>query len=101
MGQRLDACLAPPNPLVTMSVNLAMMQAAYRHGELVAHLETQRARLGKAQVVRIARAAAAHKTRLVRYKAAVLLVPQPGCFLRRPPARDGRLLDRCGLANLL
>ena len=53
-------------------------------------------------MMRVARAAAAHKTSLARYKAAVLFVPQPDCFLRGPPpTRGAELLNRYGLADLV
>jgi hypothetical protein len=45
-------------------MQIAMVLAAQRHGKLVAHLATERTWLCKFKVVRIARRAAAHKTRL-------------------------------------
>src|SRR4051812_22042826 len=97
MSQRIDAGPRPPGPLVTVSVNLAMMQPAYRDGELVTDLKPNRARLRKAQVVRVTRTSAADKTRLVRHEPAVLFVPQSGRFLRRRTASVGGLLDRHGI----
>src|SRR5438046_1036686 len=99
MSHRFNACPVPPGPLVTLSVNLAVMQAAYRHGELVAHLQTQCARLGKAEVVCVARTSAAQETGLARYEVAVLLVPQSGRFLRGQTALVGTLLDGYRLAD--
>src|SRR2546430_717134 len=77
-----------------------MMKATYRHGEFIADFAPECARLGKAQVMRVARAASAHKTRLARDKATVFFVPQPDCFFSGPTTRDVGLLDRYGLAGL-
>ena len=50
-----------------------MVDAAYRHDELVAHSPSERARLGKGQVVRIRGDAAAYKAGLPKYEPAMLL----------------------------
>jgi hypothetical protein len=45
-------------------MQVAMVITAQRHGELIAHLATERTRLCKFEVMRIGRRAPAHKTRL-------------------------------------
>jgi hypothetical protein len=59
-----DLEIGPPRNLVPKQVQVTMVIAAQRHGELVAHLATERARLCKFEVVRIARRASAHKAGL-------------------------------------
>ncbi len=51
--QRLDVAFLPPGEFVPGLVQLAVMPPAERHGELVADLETNGSRLGKAQVMRV------------------------------------------------
>ena len=50
-AHRIDAELCPPSNFVSGAVQLAMMGAAERNGELVAHLLAQACWLRKAQVV--------------------------------------------------
>ena len=75
-GQRLDTGPGPPCGLVTVSVDLAVMEATNRHAELVAHLAPKGTRLGKAQVMRVGRCAAADEARMGCDEPAVLLVTQ-------------------------
>jgi hypothetical protein len=49
-------------------MDVPVMNSAQRHGELVAHLETHRTRLGKSEMVGIGGASAADQTRLRRYE---------------------------------
>jgi len=49
--QGIDLYALPPRNFVAGLVQLAMMTAAQRHGELVADLKTERSRLRKAQVM--------------------------------------------------
>ena len=58
-------------------MQLLMMTAAKGDGELVADLETQRSRLRKPQVMRIARLPAADETRLRGDEPQMGLVTQP------------------------
>ena len=58
-------------------MQLPMMRAAQRYGELVAHLLSESAGLGEPQVVRIARLSAADKARLLGHEAQVFSVAQP------------------------
>ncbi len=62
--QRLDAELVPEWQLVAGLMQLPVVTAAERHGELVADLHADGTRLGKAQVVRIAGLTAADQTGL-------------------------------------
>ena len=66
-----------------MSVDLAVMEATNRHGELIAHLASKRLGLGKAQVMRVCGCAAAHEAWLVRDEDAVLLVAQADGLCRK------------------
>ena len=60
-----------------------MMPAAKRYGELVAHLETNRSRLSKPQVMGIGRLPATDETRLRGNKFQVCLVAQSFGFGNR------------------
>src|SRR4029079_10602706 len=75
-GQGLDAGLFPPRGLVTMPMDLAVMQPANRDRELVADLAPKRTGLGKAQVMWVGRRAATYEARLGRDEPAVLFVAQ-------------------------
>ena len=59
-----DLKIRPPSNFIAKEMQIAMVVAAQRHGELVAHLATERARLCKFEVVRIAGRASAHKAGL-------------------------------------
>ena len=61
-------------------MQFAMMRAAQRDGEFIAHLLPQSAELRKAQMVRVAGLSAADEAGLFGDKAQVLLVPQPPGF---------------------
>jgi hypothetical protein len=52
VGLRVDAELAPPCCFIAVAVNLAMVNTAERHGELIAHFATERARFGLLPVPR-------------------------------------------------
>ena len=62
--QRLDLKIFPPDDFVAGLMQLPMMTAAERDGELVADFQTQRSGLGKSQVVRIGWLSAANQARL-------------------------------------
>jgi hypothetical protein len=53
--QGIDVEALPPGHLIARLMQLPMMTAAERDGELIADFETQRSGLGKAQVMRIRR----------------------------------------------
>jgi hypothetical protein len=61
---RINAGLLPPCRLIAMTVDLAMMAAAERYREFVAHLAAKRPILGKAQMMRVGRRAGADQTGL-------------------------------------
>src|ERR1700736_1156412 len=61
-------------------MQLAMMEAADRDGELVTHAASQCTRLCKREMMRIRWDAAAHKTGLPEHESAVLLIAQPNRF---------------------
>src|SRR5258708_28755175 len=72
-------------------MKFAVMDPANRDGELVAHPVSKRTRLGKREVMRIRRYAAAHKTRLPQDELPVLLIAQADRFAQstdRPAARS-------------
>src|SRR5689334_11609236 len=73
-GQRLDARLLPPGDLVARLMQIAVVCAAERHGELIAHLHAQRSRLSKAQVMRVCRLPATDEARLSGDEFEMLLV---------------------------
>ena len=75
--ERLDLSLVPPGDLVAGLMQLAMMATAEGNGELIADLETKGARLGEAEVMRVARLPAADQTGLRGDKPKVRLVAQP------------------------
>ena len=51
--QRFDIQVVPPGHFVASLVQLTMMAAAERNGELIADFQAQGPELGKAQVMRI------------------------------------------------
>ena len=61
-------------------MQLAMMDSAYRNGELVAHASSECTRLYKREVMRIRWYPAAHKAGLPEHEPAVLLIAQPNRF---------------------
>src|SRR6266566_3552373 len=72
-------------------MKLAVMDPANRDSELVAHSVSKRTRLGKREVMRIRRYAAAHKTRLPQHELPVLLISQADGFAQstdHPAARS-------------
>src|SRR5664280_1349095 len=94
--QRIDLYPLPPCRLVAMPVQLAVMDTAYRDGELVADLAAERPRLGKTQMVSIGRGAAAHHAGLGGHEFAVVLVAQPNGLGRHAATADARLFwKRC------
>jgi hypothetical protein len=50
---RIDPDTRPPRCLIPVPVKLAMMKATYRDRVLIADLAAQRARLGKAKMMRV------------------------------------------------
>jgi hypothetical protein len=62
--QCFDFQILPPRHFIAGLMQLPVMTAAERHGELVADFETQSSGLGKAQVMRIGRLPAADEAGL-------------------------------------
>ena len=62
--QRVDVKVLPPGDFVAALMELAVMAATQWDGELVADFEAQGSRLGKPQMVGIARLASAYQARL-------------------------------------
>src|SRR5438105_257760 len=81
-GQWRDLQVAPPGPFVALPVQLVVMGAAQRHRELVAHLAAQGSRLGKFQMVSVARGLPANEAGLLPDKQQVGLAALAGRLLR-------------------
>ena len=78
--------LVPPCSLVTAAVNLAMMSTAERDGEFVADLAPERAKLGKANVVRICGLPFTDQAALRRDEFQVVLVAKAARLWKRQDA---------------
>ncbi len=76
-GGRIDASLLPPRRFVAAAMDLAMMAAAERHGELIADLAAKRLMLSKPQMMGIGGRTAANQTRLLGHEPHVLTVAKP------------------------
>ena len=74
---RINASLLPPCRFVATAMDLAMMAAAERHGELIADLAAKRSMLGEAQMMGIGRPAATNQTGLLGDKPDVVAVANP------------------------
>ena len=86
---RVDFDRLPPSGLVAPAVQLAMVDATERNRELIADLAAERARLGKTEVVRVRRGAAAHEAGLRWRRICSAPCRAIGCSLGGP---DGRHL---------
>ena len=75
--QRLDVELLPPSHLIARLMQLPVIAAAERNGELVADFKPDSSRLRKPQVMRVGRLAATYETGLRRHKLQMRLVAQP------------------------
>ena len=71
---RVKPCAAPPRSFITMTMDLAMMSTAERHGKLVADLASERPALGEAQVMGVGRFTPADQTSLLRHKAHMVAI---------------------------
>jgi hypothetical protein len=70
----IDACCVPPSHFVAAAVNLAVVSAAERDGELIADFTAERTALRESQVVSIARLPAADQARLLGDEPHVLAI---------------------------
>ena len=92
----VDARRRPPGLLVAGAMNRAVMRAAQRHGEFVAHLAAERPWLQITKVVWIGLFAAAHQAGLLGNKAEVLpATAAPWCRNGEPA-----LVDATGLIEV-
>ena len=87
---RVDAGFAPPRRFIAMTMELAVMTAAERHGELVADLAAERPALGKAQVMGVGRFTTTDQTSLLRHKAHMVAIADAP----RLGMRENRFIDR-------
>lgn len=89
--KRIDIAVnrLPPFGFIAGLVQLTMMGAAERNGELIAHFEPQRAGLGKAQVMGIRGGAAAEQTRLRHDEFQMRRLPQTLGPFQKEPSRFG------------
>ena len=76
-ADRIDSSFAPPDAFVAAVVDLAVMAAAQRDGELVADLAPEGAALREAQVMGIGRSAAADQAGLLGHIFDVVAVTDP------------------------
>ena len=79
----LDASLNPPSFFISVAMNVAVMTAAERDGELVADLAAEGAALCEAQVVGVAGLAPADQARLLGDMPDVIAVADPARFRER------------------
>src|SRR5579862_7567210 len=84
--RRINPGLAPPRGLVAVAMDITMVAAAERDGELVADLAAERAALREAQMVSIAWLPTADQTGLVSDKPHMLAVADPARFRQRQHA---------------
>jgi len=90
--KRVDICFFPPGDLITDLMQLAMMAAAERDGEFVAHFETDGSGLGKAQMVRVRWLTPANQAGLGCDELQMSSVAQPsGCANGKLTLVDARL----------
>ena len=88
-GEWIDGGFAPPPGFIAVSVELTMMPAAQRDGELIADLAPKCTTLREAKVMGIAGPPTADKTRLLSDMANMLAIPHPA----RLRERQGALVD--------
>ena len=84
---RVDAGRRPPGLLIAGAMDRAMMRAAERDGEFIAHFAAERPRLQVAEMMRIGLFAAADEARLLGNIAKVLAVSiAPRCRYHAMPS---------------
>jgi hypothetical protein len=84
--QHINTEAAPPSCFVSVPVELAVVAAAQRNGELITHFAGESATLRKAKVVRIGRKPAAHEARVARDQPDVIAIAYPPRFRQRQHA---------------
>jgi hypothetical protein len=80
---RIDVESPPPRRLVTRAMQLAVMDPADRHHELVADAPSERARLCKGEVMWIRRHSAAHQAGLPQHESSMVFIAQADRFAQR------------------
>src|SRR5580658_6051783 len=73
----IDAGVSPPSGFLATAVDLAMVSAAQRDGELIADLAPQRPALGKSQVMGIRGLSAADQAMALGNRPNMISVPDP------------------------
>ena len=89
--QWIDVDARPPGGFVTAAMNLIMVDAAKRDGELIAHPAAESTRLSKAEMVGLARMTPAREAGLRHYEFKVTLVADPPCSRHYLPPRGHRM----------
>src|SRR5215470_2535446 len=75
--ERIDSPVLPPDHFVAHTMQFPVMTATERDREFIAHLETDRSRLGKSEMVRIRWLPLADYARLGCHESQMCLVAQP------------------------
>ena len=89
--QWIDVDTRPPGDLVTAAMNLIMVDAAKRNGELIAHPAAESTRLSKAEMVGLAGMTSAREAGLRRYEFEMAFVAEPSCSRYYLPPRGHRM----------
>src|ERR1700745_3463578 len=75
-SEGIDRPSLPPGDLVSVAMDVAVMNPAQRHRELVAHFQPHRPRLGEAEVVGVGGTSSADQTRLRCYEFEMSFITQ-------------------------
>ena len=89
--QWIDVDARPPGDLVTAAMNLIMVDAAERDGELIAHPAPESTRLSKAEMVGLAGMTATSEAGLRHYEFEMTFVAEPSCSWYHLPPRGHRM----------
>jgi len=89
--QWIDVDARPPSDLVTAAMNLIMMHAAKRDGELIAHPAAEGAGLSKAEMVGLAGMTSTDEAGLRHHEFEMTLVADPWCSGHHLPPRGHRM----------
>ena len=89
--QWIDVDARPPGGFVIAAMNLIMVDAAKRDGELIAHSAAESTRLSKAEMVGLAGMTSARKAGLRHYEFEMTFVAEPPCSRYHLPPRGHRM----------
>ena len=78
--KRLYSAVPPPRSFIAAAMNLTVMRPAQRHGELIAHLATERSRLCKTQMMGIRRTPTTNQAGLFDDMPDMVAVTNPAWF---------------------